>query len=96
MATNSGGRVPVSWDDVLAAINPPRQTPEEMYEGALDAIVLDWQAGYITEEEGDNLIKELMTARMRYEVGKLVGEAFTPSDNARRAGKAAPRRFSLL
>lgn len=96
MATNSGGRAPVSWDDVLAAINPPRQTPEEMYEGALDAIVLDWQAGYITEEEGDNLIKELMTARIRYEVGKLVGEVFTPSGTDRRAGNARSRRFSLL
>ena len=96
MATNSSERPPVSWDDVLAAINPPRQTPEEMYEGALDAIVLDWQAGYITEEEADNLIKELMTARMRYEAAKLVGAAFTPSNTDRRAGNAAPRRFSLL
>ena len=95
MATNSGGRAPVSWDDVLAAINPPRQTPEEMYEGALDEITAAWQEGHLTEAEADELIRALMGARVRYEIGKMIDYAFSPGTGQ---GSDSPARgsFSLL
>ena len=95
MAINSRERPPVSWDDVLAAINPPRQTPEEMYEGALDEITAAWREGQLTEAEADELIRALMGARVRYEIGKMIDYAFTPST---RRGSDSPARggFSLL
>ncbi len=95
MATTRDERSPVSWEDLLAAINPPKATPEELYERALDSIVVDWQEGHLTEEEADDLIKELMAARIRYEMRGMIKDAFSPQVG-RRSGKAPRRGFSLI
>ena len=95
MATTRDERVPVSREDLLAAINPPQKTPEELYELALDSIVADWRAGHITADEAEALLQELMSARVHYEVRGMIKDTFSP-DFGRRDSNAPRRRFSLL
>ena len=85
----------ITYNDLLAAINPPKKTPEELYELALDYIVADWRAGRITDDEAESMLQELMTARVHYEIQGMVKDTFSP-DFGKRAGKAPRRRFSLL
>ena len=84
-----------SWEQLLAAINPPQETPEELYARALDSIKADWQAGCITDEEADNLIKQLLAARIQYEMRGMISYAFSPAIGDRDE-KSPRRRFSLL
>ena len=95
MATTGDERVPVSWEDLLAAINPPKATPEEMYERALDEVVMAWREGHLTDEEADDLINELITARVRYEMRGMIKDAFSP-DAGRSSGNSPRHRFSLI
>ena len=95
MATTRDKRVPVSWEDLLAAINPPKATPEELYERALDSIVADWRAGHITEDEAEAMLQKLMSARVRYEIRGMINDTFAP-DFGRRNEKTTRRGFSLL
>ena len=85
----------ITYDDLLAAINPPKKTPEELYELALDYIVVDWKAGRITDDEAESMIQELMTARVHYVIRGMVKDTFSP-DFGKRSGQAPRRRFSLL
>ena len=85
----------ITYDDLLAAINPPKKTPEELYELALDSIAADWQAGRITADEAEAMLQELMSARMHYEIRGIIKDTFSP-DFGRRAGAAPRRCFSLL
>ena len=91
-AQNSLG---ITYDDLLAAINPPKKTPVELYELALDYIAADWRAGRITDDEAESMLQELMTARVHYEIQRMVKDTFSP-DFSKHSGKAPRRRFSLL
>ena len=95
MATTRDERVPVSREDLLAAINPPQKTPEELYESTLDEITTAWREGHLTDEEADDLIKELITARVRYEMRGMINDAFSP-DVGRGSGNPPRHRFSLI
>ena len=95
MATTRDERNPVSWEDLLAAINPPKATPEELYEIALDEITTAWREGHLTDEEADGLIKELIAARVRYEMRGMIDDAFS-TDVGRRSGNSPWHRFSLI
>lgn len=85
----------ITYDDLLAAINPPQKTPEELYELALDYIAADWQAGRITDDEAESMLQELVSARVRYEIRGMFKRTFAP-DFGKRSGQAPRRRFSLL
>ncbi len=95
MATTRNELRPVSWKDLLSAISPPKATPEELYELALDEITAAWQEGHLTDAEADGLIKELPSARMHYEIRGMIDDAFSP-DIGRRIGNTPRRCFSLL
>ena len=95
MASTRDERPPVSWADLLAAINPPKKTPEELYERALDGIIAAWQEGKLTDAEADELVQELISARIHYEMRGIINDALSP-DMGRLAGSDRRRRFSLI
>ena len=94
MTTAKEPGLSVSWEDLLAAINPPKRTPEELYDIALDEVTTAWEKGDLDDDEADNLIKELISARLGYEMGKMINFAFSP--NVGRHAVKSRRRFSLL
>ena len=95
MATTRDERHPVSWEDLLAVINPPQKTPEELYELALDEIMTAWREGHLSAEEADTLINELLSARMQYELRGVFNAVFSTPESGRR-NDAPKRRFSLI
>ena len=95
MADTRDERHPVSWEDLLAAINPPKKTPEELYESALDEVIVAWQEGILTDAEADDLIQELISAKIHYEMRGIISDAFSP-DMGRLAGNSRRPRFSLI
>ena len=95
MAATRNECFPTSWEDLLAAINPPKKTPEELYELALDEVIAAWQEGNLTDEDADELIEELISARVRYEMRGIISDALSP-DMGRPAGSDRRRRFSLI
>lgn len=95
MATTRDKRVPVSWEDLLAAINPPKATPEELYELALDEVVMAWREGRLTAEEADDLINELLAARLQYELRGVFSAVFNTDESGARDDSASSR-FSLI
>ena len=95
MATTRDERHPVSWEDLLAVINPPQKTPEELYELALDEIMTAWREGHLSNEEADALINELLSARMQYELREVFNAVFANPEGGRR-DDSANRRLSLI
>ena len=95
MAMSKNGIEHLTLDDLLAIINPPKQTPEELYGRALDEVIAAWQEGNLTDAEADELILELISARIHYEMRGIISDAFSP-DMGRPAGNHRRRRFSLI
>lgn len=91
MATTRDERQPVTWEDLLAAINPSEESQEENVWRAIDEVTAAWQDGYITHEEATALIRLLMSANVEYEMGRIIGDAF--SSNERGKTEMAPRRW---
>ena len=85
----------ITCDDLLAVINPPKKTPEELYELALDEVVMAWREGQLTAEEADALLNELLSARMRYELRGVFNAVFS-TDDSDSHDDSASRRFSLI
>ena len=85
----------ITYDDLLAAINPPRKTPEELYELALDEVVMAWRDGQLTAAEADEILNELLSARLQYELRGVFSAVFS-DDESELQDDAASRRFSLI
>ena len=85
----------MSWADLLAAINPPKKTPEELYERALDEVIVAWREGKLTDAEADELIQDLISAKIHYEMRGIISDAFSPG-MGRPASSDRRRRFSLM
>lgn len=87
----------ITYNDLLAAINPPRKTPEELYELALDEVVMAWREGQLTAAEADEILNELLSARLQYELRGVFSAVFSDDDDENgRRDDAASRRFSLI
>ncbi len=82
--------LPISWDDLLAAINPQPESPEMLYRRALAEVVQHWQKGSITDEQAEQLIKALVAANITRQANAMVNDFFSPG------GFMAHRRFSLI
>ena len=85
----------ITYDDLLAAINPPQKTPVELYELALDEVVMAWREGQLTAAEADELLNELLSARLQYELRGVFSAVFS-DDESELQDDAASRRFSLI
>ena len=85
----------ITYDDLLAAINPPRKTPEELYDLALDEVVMAWREGQLTAAEADEILNELLSARLQYELRGVFSAVFS-DDESECSDDAASRRFSLI
>ena len=85
----------ITYNDLLAAINPPRKTPEELYELALDEVVMAWRDGQLTAAEADEILNELLSARLQYELRGVFSAVFS-DDESELQDDAANRRFSLI
>ena len=85
----------ITYNDLLAAINPPRKTPEELYELALDEVVTAWREGQLTAAEADEILNDLLSARLQYELRGMFSAVFS-DDESEFQDDAASRRFSLI
>ena len=83
MATARNERHTVSWDDLLAAVNPP-PAPEKMdvWE-AVDAVTDALMAGQISKAEAQDLIRELLAADVEYDLRGMIAAAASASDGER-------------
>lgn len=83
MATIRNEQLPVSWDDLLAAISPRRGISNADLQRAVTAITAAQQEGQITAEEAAELIKVLLAAMLSGRVNTMVNEFFTPDARGR-------------
>lgn len=90
MALTRNDRLELSWDDLLAAINPQPPSPETLYRQALAEVVVQWQSGAITEKQADELVAMLISANISRQVVEMVNDYFSPD------GFAGQREFSLI
>lgn len=90
MALTRNDRLELSWDDLLAAINPQPPSPETLYRQALAEVVVQWQSGAITEKQADELVAVLISANISRQVGEMVHDYFS-SD-----GFAGQHEFSFI
>lgn len=104
MTTTRNERLPLSWDDLLAAISPRRGLAGDDLRRAI-AVVADAQReGQITAEEAAEIIKVLIGIGMSSQVNIMVNDFFTPDAHGRLGGHLGSRgfgpqgsrRFSLL
>ncbi len=78
MALATNGIEHLTMDDLLEAINPSPRSVDTLYRHGLDEITLYWQQGRITSKQATNLVKMLIAAKLEYEVGEMVADAFSP------------------
>ena len=90
MAPTSNDTSLISWDDLLAAINPQPESPETLYRRALGEVVQHWQSGSITDEQAENLIQALVAANITRQANAMVNDFFSPG------GFVGHRCFSLI
>lgn len=90
MALTQNDRLALSWDDLLAAINPQPPSPEILYRRALAEVVAQWQSGAITEKQADELAAMLISANITRQVREMVNDYFSPE------GFTGKREFSLI
>ena len=91
MATTKDEGQPVSWGDLLAAVNPPPEPQEVSVWQAIDEVTTAWQDGHITREEATTLIRMLMAANVDHEMQGMIADAF--SSNEEGHPESAPRRW---
>lgn len=91
MATTKDEGQPVSWEGLLAAVNPPPEPQEVSVWQAIDEVTTAWQDGHITREEAATLIRMLMAANVDHEMRGMITDAF--SSNEASSFESAPRRW---
>ena len=90
MALTQNNRLELSWDDLMAAINPQPPSPETLYRRALSEVIAQWQRGTITEKQADELVAILVSANISRQVGEMINDYFSPG------GFTSQREFSLI
>ena len=93
--TTTRNAPPISWDDLLAAINPQPPSPAERLRNALTTIAELQAAGHISAADAETLTKAVIAARINGEITAMVSDYFAP-DHRRRPNDAYDHGFSLL
>lgn len=70
---------PVSWDDLLSAIDPQPLSPEENLRRAIEICVQLRGEGQITDAEIELFLKEAIAHMIAHEVNGMVSRFFSPS-----------------
>ena len=83
MATARNERLPVSWDDLVSAISPQRGFTSAELQRAVAAVATAQQAGRITDEQAEEVIKMLAAVAVSGQVNAMVGDFFTPDAQGR-------------
>lgn len=94
MAIAKNERPPVSWDDLLSAINPPPDPQEESVWQAIDEVATAWRDGHITHEEAATLIRMFMAANVGHDMRGMIDDAFSSNEEWR--SESTPRRWRFL
>lgn len=95
MTTTRNERLPVSWDDLMAAISPRRGLAGDDLRRAIAAIAVAQQEGQITAEEAAEIIKVLVGIAMSSQVNTMVNDFFTPDARGRLGGHLGNRGSAL-
>ena len=101
MTTAKEPGLSVSWEDLLAAINPQWGFASPNFRRAIDVVTAAHREGEITAEEMEELLAALAAVAVSSQVNAMVDDFFTPDDQGRlgvgRRGSAGPRRsFALI
>jgi len=78
------------WDDVVSLARAASRPGRKNFHEALQAIMRSYEAGYISEEEFEAVLKEVVALAVELEVRGLLRDSFL-GEPARR-----PSRFGLL
>ena len=90
MAATQNDQLELSWDDLVAAINPQPPSLEMLYRRALAEVVSQWQSGAITEKQADELASLLISANLTRQVREMINDYFSPD------GFNGQRDFSFI
>ena len=86
---------PVSWDDLLAAIDPQPLSPEENLRHVVETCVQLHGEGQITDADFELLLREAIAHMIDHEVNGMVTSFLSPSRHRMR-GEGFPGDFSFL
>lgn len=95
MTTTRNEDVPVSWDDLVAAVRPRRGLAGDDLRRAVAAVAAAQQEGQITAAEAAEIIKALLAIAMSGQVNAMVNDFFTPDARGRFGGHPGNRVFGL-
>ena len=92
--TTTRNAPPVSWDDLLAAIDPQPLSPEENLRRAVEICVQLHEEGQITDADFELILKEAIAHMIDHEVSGMVTGFFFPSRHRAR-NEGFPGDFSF-